>query len=90
MDFIFTGPYTFTMGDTSELSDYVRGGIVSQVKVPQKFNYVSYQLFIVLAWSKKLYLVNFKMFTQIMWLIFKGSYLVIRNVIHVSAVKVNT
>ncbi|XP_033645283.1 ubiquitin-like modifier-activating enzyme 1 [Asterias rubens] len=33
------GPYTFSIGDTSGLSDYVRGGIVKQVKMPQKVNF---------------------------------------------------
>ena len=35
------GPYTFSVGDTSSLSSYVRGGIVSQVKMPQKVQFVS-------------------------------------------------
>lgn len=35
------GPYTFSMGDTSNLSDYVRGGIVSQVKMAQTISYKS-------------------------------------------------
>uniref|UniRef100_A0AAZ3QDB8 E1 ubiquitin-activating enzyme n=1 Tax=Oncorhynchus tshawytscha TaxID=74940 RepID=A0AAZ3QDB8_ONCTS len=30
------GPYTFSICDTTGFSDYVRGGIVSQVKMPQK------------------------------------------------------
>ncbi|KAL7020063.1 hypothetical protein ACKWTF_011370 [Chironomus riparius] len=29
------GPYTFSIGDTTNLSDYVRGGIVIQVKMPK-------------------------------------------------------
>jgi ubiquitin-activating enzyme E1 len=29
------GPYTFSIGDTSNLSDYARGGIVTQVKMPK-------------------------------------------------------
>jgi len=29
------GPYTFTIGDTSDLSDYVQGGIFTQVKMPK-------------------------------------------------------
>ncbi|CAG2061919.1 unnamed protein product [Timema podura] len=29
------GPYTFSIGDTSNFSEYVRGGIVTQVKVPK-------------------------------------------------------
>ena len=35
------GPYTFSIGDTSGMSDYVRGGIVTQVKMPQKVSFVS-------------------------------------------------
>lgn len=29
------GPYTFTIGDTTHLSDYIRGGTVMQVKMPK-------------------------------------------------------
>lgn len=29
------GPYTFSIGDTTNLSDYIRGGIVIQVKMPK-------------------------------------------------------
>lgn len=35
------GPYTFSICDTSHFSDYIRGGIVSQVKVPKKISFVS-------------------------------------------------
>uniref|UniRef100_A0A9L0K750 Ubiquitin-like modifier-activating enzyme 1 n=1 Tax=Equus asinus TaxID=9793 RepID=A0A9L0K750_EQUAS len=35
------GPYTFSICDTSSFSDYIRGGIVSQVKVPKKISFVS-------------------------------------------------
>ena len=35
------GPYTFSIGDTSNLSEYVRGGYASQVKVPKTVNFVS-------------------------------------------------
>ncbi|XP_077585017.1 ubiquitin-like modifier-activating enzyme 1 isoform X2 [Stigmatopora nigra] len=35
------GPYTFSIGDTAEFTDYVRGGIVSQVKMPKKFTFKS-------------------------------------------------
>lgn len=35
------GPFTFSIGDTSGHSDYIRGGIVSQVKVPQKVSFKS-------------------------------------------------
>lgn len=33
------GPYTFSIGDTSKYSDYVRGGIVTQVKMPKMVNF---------------------------------------------------
>ncbi|MCL4142068.1 UNVERIFIED_CONTAM: hypothetical protein GTU68_057636 [Idotea baltica] len=33
------GPFTFSIGDTREFSDYVRGGIVSQVKMPKKVSF---------------------------------------------------
>lgn len=36
-----TGPYTFSICDTTGFSDYVRGGIVSQVKMPKKIGFVS-------------------------------------------------
>uniref|UniRef100_A0A8C7KP54 E1 ubiquitin-activating enzyme n=1 Tax=Oncorhynchus kisutch TaxID=8019 RepID=A0A8C7KP54_ONCKI len=35
------GPYTFSICDTTGFSDYVRGGIVSQVKMPQKVAFKS-------------------------------------------------
>ncbi|XP_038603857.1 ubiquitin-like modifier-activating enzyme 1 [Tachyglossus aculeatus] len=35
------GPYTFSICDTTKFSDYVRGGIVSQVKVPKKISFKS-------------------------------------------------
>ncbi|MEQ2246733.1 E1 ubiquitin-activating protein, partial [Ilyodon furcidens] len=35
------GPYTFSICDTTGFSDYVRGGIVSQVKMPKKINFKS-------------------------------------------------
>ena len=35
------GPYTFSIGDTSSLSDYTRGGYATQVKVPKTVNFVS-------------------------------------------------
>ncbi len=35
------GPYTFSVGDTSGMSDYVRGGIVKEVKMPKKVSFVS-------------------------------------------------
>ncbi|XP_068104099.1 ubiquitin-like modifier-activating enzyme 1 [Hyperolius riggenbachi] len=33
------GPYTFSICDTTGFSDYVRGGIVSQVKMPKKISF---------------------------------------------------
>ncbi|NP_001080185.1 ubiquitin-activating enzyme E1 [Xenopus laevis] len=33
------GPYTFSICDTSSFSDYIRGGIVSQVKMPKKISF---------------------------------------------------
>ncbi|XP_075438311.1 ubiquitin-like modifier-activating enzyme 1, partial [Ascaphus truei] len=33
------GPYTFGICDTTRFSDYVRGGIVSQVKMPKKISF---------------------------------------------------
>lgn len=35
------GPYTFNIGDISQLSDYVRGGIATQVKMPTQIDFVS-------------------------------------------------
>lgn len=35
------GPFTFSIGDTTQFSDYVRGGIVTQVKVPVKKSFKS-------------------------------------------------
>lgn len=33
------GPYTFSIGDTTKFSKYVRGGIVTQVKMPKKLEF---------------------------------------------------
>uniref|UniRef100_A0A0A9XZ86 E1 ubiquitin-activating enzyme n=4 Tax=Lygus hesperus TaxID=30085 RepID=A0A0A9XZ86_LYGHE len=33
------GPYTFSIGNTSSLSEYVRGGVVTQVKMPKILNF---------------------------------------------------
>lgn len=33
------GPYTFSIGDTTNFSKYIRGGIVTQVKMPKKINF---------------------------------------------------
>lgn len=35
------GPYTFSIGDTSSLSDYLSGGIFTQVKMPKIVEFVS-------------------------------------------------
>ncbi|XP_018616303.1 ubiquitin-like modifier-activating enzyme 1 [Scleropages formosus] len=35
------GPYTFSICDTSSFSEYIRGGIVSQVKMPKKIAFKS-------------------------------------------------
>jgi len=36
------GPYTFSLGDTTGMEDYVRGGIVAQVKMPTSFDFKSF------------------------------------------------
>jgi len=36
-----SGPYTFSIGDTSSFTDYVRGGIATQVKMPKTIQFVS-------------------------------------------------
>ncbi|CAL7947644.1 unnamed protein product [Xylocopa violacea] len=33
------GPYTFSIGDTSKYTEYIRGGIVTQVKMPKILNF---------------------------------------------------
>ncbi|XP_059142787.1 ubiquitin-like modifier-activating enzyme 1 isoform X2 [Physella acuta] len=35
------GPYTFSIGDTRKFSDYERGGVASQVKMPKTFHFKS-------------------------------------------------
>ncbi|CAL1539269.1 unnamed protein product [Lymnaea stagnalis] len=35
------GPYTFSIGDTRKFSDYERGGVVTQVKMPKTFHFKS-------------------------------------------------
>ncbi|CAO3645147.1 unnamed protein product [Cunninghamella echinulata] len=37
------GPYTFSIGDTSGLSEYVRGGIFTQVNVPKYVDFLSFR-----------------------------------------------
>lgn len=39
--FNLPGPYTFSICDTSSFSDYICGGIVSQVKLSKKISFVS-------------------------------------------------
>ena len=43
------GPYTFTIGDTSNLDDYKTGGIFTQVKMPKIIEFVCSLLDIILA-----------------------------------------
>ena len=35
-----TGPYTFTIGDTSNFGEYNTGGIFTQVKIPKVLDFV--------------------------------------------------
>ena len=35
------GPYTFSIGETSDLGDYKTGGIFTQVKMPKILDFVS-------------------------------------------------
>ncbi|XP_053205486.1 ubiquitin-like modifier-activating enzyme 1 isoform X2 [Panonychus citri] len=37
------GSYTFSIGDTRNLSQYVRGGVATQVKIPTTFNFKSFR-----------------------------------------------
>ena len=37
------GPYTFSIGDTTNLNEYVRGGIVTQIKMPFKMAFKSFE-----------------------------------------------
>lgn len=52
------GPYTFSIGDTLNFSDYVRGGIVMQVKIPKVVSFKTLEEaerqpeFIMSDWSK--------------------------------------
>ncbi|KAM6226124.1 ubiquitin-like modifier-activating enzyme 1, partial [Porphyrio hochstetteri] len=39
MEIRVLGPYTFSIGDTSGFGDYVRGGIVTQVKMPKRIRF---------------------------------------------------
>lgn len=48
------GPYTFTIGDTTDLGDYVSGGIFTQVKMPKILEFVSKRLWWApLIWTLK-------------------------------------
>jgi len=35
------GPYTFSIGDTTDLGSYVSGGLFQQVKMPKQIDFVS-------------------------------------------------
>lgn len=37
-----TGDFTFSIGDTSQMSDYIRGGIATQTKMPVSLNFGSF------------------------------------------------
>lgn len=37
------GPYTFGIGDTSNFSDYIRGGVATQVNMPKKISFKSFK-----------------------------------------------
>ena len=37
------GPYTFGIGDTTNFSDYSRGGVATQVNMPKKINFKSFK-----------------------------------------------
>ncbi len=54
---MFAGPYTFSIGDTVGLSAYVRGGIVTQVKMPQIVKFVSTNLLTYLKMQTDNYLI---------------------------------
>lgn len=41
MIYTYVGPYTFSIGDTSNLPEYKSGGIFSQVKMPKYIDFVS-------------------------------------------------
>lgn len=36
------GPYTFSIGDTTGYSEYIRGGVATQVKMPKTISFKSY------------------------------------------------
>lgn len=37
------GPYTFSIGDTTSYSDYIKGGIATQVKMPKNLSFKSFK-----------------------------------------------
>lgn len=37
------GPYTFGIGDTSNIGDYIRGGVATQVNMPKKITFKSFK-----------------------------------------------
>ncbi|XP_071033446.1 ubiquitin-like modifier-activating enzyme 1 isoform X2 [Parasteatoda tepidariorum] len=37
------GPYTFSIGDTSNYGEYIRGGVATQVNMPKKITFKSYK-----------------------------------------------
>ena len=39
------GPFTFSIGDTREFNDYIRGGVAIQVKKPKAINFVSHLVY---------------------------------------------
>lgn len=39
----YIGPYTFSIGDTTGLSDYIRGGLFTQVKLPKYADFLSFR-----------------------------------------------
>ncbi len=43
--FVILGPYTFSIGDTSGLSDYVSGGYAIQCKMPKTLKFVRTNIF---------------------------------------------
>ena len=38
------GPYTFSIGDTRGFSEYTKGGVACQAKMPKNFNFVGFFL----------------------------------------------
>lgn len=42
-----TGPYSFSIGDTSAFSEYERGGVVTEVKQPSMLKFVSINILLI-------------------------------------------